>query len=99
MFGVPSEKWGETPIAAVILRQPGTVTAEELCPWINEPTSGLIPRISVSTVFTWGGADLVRAGDFRRRYIDALRRATPPTSPPFFRDPSPSTCYCLARMC
>ena len=26
-------------------------------------------------VFTWGGADLVRAGDFRQRYIDALRAA------------------------
>ena len=26
-------------------------------------------------VFTWGGADIVRAGDFRRRYIDALRAA------------------------
>lgn len=27
------------------------------------------------TVFTWGGADIVRTGDFRRRYIDALRSA------------------------
>lgn len=26
-------------------------------------------------VFTWGGANLVRADDFRRRYIDALRAA------------------------
>ena len=26
-------------------------------------------------VFTWGGTDLVRAGDFRRRYIDALQAA------------------------
>jgi len=26
-------------------------------------------------VFTWGGANLVHAGDFRRRYIDALRAA------------------------
>jgi Fic-DOC domain mobile mystery protein B len=25
--------------------------------------------------FTWGGADIVRAGDFRRKYIDALRAA------------------------
>jgi Fic-DOC domain mobile mystery protein B len=28
-----------------------------------------------SPVFTWGGANIVRAGDFRRRYIDALRAA------------------------
>ncbi len=26
-------------------------------------------------VFTWGGAELVKAGDFRRRYIDALQAA------------------------
>jgi Fic-DOC domain mobile mystery protein B len=26
-------------------------------------------------VFTWGGADILRAGDFRRRYIEALRAA------------------------
>jgi len=25
--------------------------------------------------FTWGRADIVRAGDFRRSYIDALRAA------------------------
>jgi Fic-DOC domain mobile mystery protein B len=26
-------------------------------------------------VFTWGGADIVRAGDFRQTYISALRAA------------------------
>jgi Fic-DOC domain mobile mystery protein B len=26
-------------------------------------------------VFTWGGADIMRAGDFRQSYIDALRAA------------------------
>ncbi len=36
VFGVPSEKWGETPLAAVILHQPDTVTAETLCDWINQ---------------------------------------------------------------
>jgi len=35
VFGIPSEKWGETPLAAVILREPGMVTAKELCQWIN----------------------------------------------------------------
>jgi len=25
--------------------------------------------------FTWGSADIVKAGDFRRSYIDALRAA------------------------
>lgn len=35
VFGVPSEKWGETPLAAVILKAPGLVAAEELKEWIN----------------------------------------------------------------
>lgn len=45
VFGVPSEKWGETPVAAVILRQPGTLTAEELRVWINERVDGKHQRV------------------------------------------------------
>jgi len=45
VFGVPSEKWGETPIAAVILRQPGIVTDDELCQWINERVDGKHQRV------------------------------------------------------
>jgi hypothetical protein len=51
MFGVPSEKWGETPIAAVILGQPGTVTAEELCHWINERVNSKNQRVHGVTNF------------------------------------------------
>jgi len=35
VFGVPSERWGESPLAAVILREPGAVSADELRDWIN----------------------------------------------------------------
>jgi acyl-CoA synthetase (AMP-forming)/AMP-acid ligase II len=45
VFGVPSEKWGETPLAAVILRQPGTLAAEELRVWINERVDGKHQRV------------------------------------------------------
>jgi acyl-CoA synthetase (AMP-forming)/AMP-acid ligase II len=35
VFGVPSEKWGESPLAAVRLRQPGAITPHALREWIN----------------------------------------------------------------
>ena len=36
VFGVPSERWGETPIAAIVLKTPGGIGAVELRDWINE---------------------------------------------------------------
>jgi long-chain acyl-CoA synthetase len=50
VFGVPSEKWGETPMAAVILRKPGTITAEELCQWINERVDAKNQRVNAVTI-------------------------------------------------
>ena len=35
VFGAPDEKWGESPVASVILDEPGAVTAEELRDWTN----------------------------------------------------------------
>jgi acyl-CoA synthetase (AMP-forming)/AMP-acid ligase II len=45
VFGVPSEKWGETPIAAVIPREPGVVGADELRDWINERVDSKLQRV------------------------------------------------------
>jgi long-chain acyl-CoA synthetase len=45
VFGVPSEKWGETPLAAVILQRPGAVTEAELCDWINERVDAKHQRV------------------------------------------------------
>lgn len=45
VFGVPSEKWGETPLAAVILHQPGQITEQELCDWINQRVDGKHQRV------------------------------------------------------
>ena len=45
VFGIPSEKWGETPQAAVILREPGSITAEDLCLWINERVDAKNQRV------------------------------------------------------
>ncbi len=46
VFGVPDEKWGETPLAAVILREHAAVTAEALCDWINERVGARYQRVS-----------------------------------------------------
>jgi Fic-DOC domain mobile mystery protein B len=35
----------------------------------------VLARMQDRPVFTWGGADIVRQGDFRRRYIDTLQVA------------------------
>jgi len=45
VFGVPSDKWGETPLAAVILHRPGEIAEEELCKWINERVDGKHQRV------------------------------------------------------
>jgi acyl-CoA synthetase (AMP-forming)/AMP-acid ligase II len=35
VFGIPNEKWGESPFAAVVLKSGGSTTGEELRAWIN----------------------------------------------------------------
>jgi acyl-CoA synthetase (AMP-forming)/AMP-acid ligase II len=50
VFGIPSEKWGETPLAAVILHQPDTVTAEGLRQWINERVDAKNQRVGAVTI-------------------------------------------------
>ena len=45
VFGIPHDKWGETPLAAVTLRQPSGVTAAELKGWINERVAAKFQRV------------------------------------------------------
>jgi len=45
VFGVPSDKWGETPLAAVILQRSGEISEAELCRWINERVDGKHQRV------------------------------------------------------
>jgi long-chain acyl-CoA synthetase len=46
VFGVPHDKWGETPLAAVILRPGVTTTAQALREWINERVGARYQRVS-----------------------------------------------------
>ena len=45
VFGTPDKKWGETPVAAVSLRQPEMVTPEELVQWVNERVGAKFQRV------------------------------------------------------
>ena len=46
VFGIPDEKWGETAMAAVILHQTDSITAEELKDWINERVEAKFQRVA-----------------------------------------------------
>jgi len=53
VIGIPSERWGETPLAVVVLHAGGTVSAEELLEWTNarvgkqQRISGVVWRASL----------------------------------------------------
>ncbi|MBI5930800.1 MAG: AMP-binding protein [Chloroflexi bacterium] len=46
VFGVPDDRWGETPLAAVMLREGATTTSEELRDWINERVAARYQKVS-----------------------------------------------------
>jgi len=46
VFGIPHEKWGETPLAAVLLCPGAKSTAEELREWINARVGARYQRVS-----------------------------------------------------
>lgn len=46
VFGVPHDKWGETPLAAIILSQPGAVVAQDLKEWINAQVEARYQRVN-----------------------------------------------------
>jgi acyl-CoA synthetase (AMP-forming)/AMP-acid ligase II len=46
VFGAAHDKWGETPVAAVILKQAGSITADALKRWINERVAAKFQRVS-----------------------------------------------------
>jgi acyl-CoA synthetase (AMP-forming)/AMP-acid ligase II len=56
VFGVPDLRWGETPVAAVALREAGALTAAELLEWINARVAARFQRVS----------DVVLVDDFPR---------------------------------
>ena len=45
VFGIPHDKWGETPLAAVVLHQSGAAAPEELRSWVNERVAAKFQRL------------------------------------------------------
>jgi len=45
VFGIPHDKWGETPLAAVVLRRPGEISAQQLRDWINARVGAKFQRV------------------------------------------------------
>lgn len=46
VFGAAHDKWGETPVAAVVLKQEGSITAGALKEWINARVAAKFQRVS-----------------------------------------------------
>jgi acyl-CoA synthetase (AMP-forming)/AMP-acid ligase II len=46
VFGVPDPRWGETPVAAVVLREAAGVGAAQLAEWINARVGAKFQRVS-----------------------------------------------------
>ena len=46
VFGVESDKWGETPVAAVVIRPGSALTASELADWINARVEARFQKVS-----------------------------------------------------
>ena len=57
VFGIPHDKWGETPLVTVILRAGSSVTDTKLRDWINARVSARYQRVS----------EVVVMSDFPRR--------------------------------
>jgi len=50
VFGIPHETWGETPIAAVVLKPGADAAAEELRDWINERVAARYQRVQAVVI-------------------------------------------------
>jgi acyl-CoA synthetase (AMP-forming)/AMP-acid ligase II/carbonic anhydrase/acetyltransferase-like protein (isoleucine patch superfamily) len=75
VFGIPHDKWGETPLAAVILRKAATTTAVSLRDWINERVGARYQRVSevvIMSDFPRSAAGKTLKRELREPYWEAL---------------------------
>ncbi|MCP4392349.1 MAG: AMP-dependent synthetase, partial [Gammaproteobacteria bacterium] len=46
VFGIESDKWGESPIAAIVLQPEATLSANQLKQWINDRVEARFQKVS-----------------------------------------------------
>jgi len=74
VFGAPDDKWGEVPVAAVILRQGAACDVDELVAWTNERVGAKFQRIKhvmVMQDFPRNVAAKTLKRDIRAQYLAA----------------------------
>jgi acyl-CoA synthetase (AMP-forming)/AMP-acid ligase II len=79
VFGIPHEKWGETPVAAVTLVRADAATAEELRDWINARVSAKyqrVARVEIHADFPRSAAGKTLKRELREPYWSGKGRAT-----------------------
>ena len=52
VFGIPHDKWGEAPLAAVVLRAGAAVSEAELTNWINDRVTARYQRVAAVVLLT-----------------------------------------------
>lgn len=72
VFGVDDDRWGETPVAAVVLRKGSAVQPTDLRSWINEHVSARFQKVSAVVVyddFPRSAAGKTLKGKLREDYV------------------------------
>ena len=78
VFGVPEAQWGETPVAAVTLREGETAGAEEIRAWVNERVDARFQKLSSVVVldeFPRNAAGKMLRRELRDRYSSEEARS------------------------
>ena len=73
VFGVPDEKWGEAPVAAVLLRDGAATDAQDLVAWTNERVGAKYQRLSglvILDAFPRNVAGKTLKREIRKRYLE-----------------------------